>query len=185
MQSFFLKKEIKTTFVSTKNKTNSSFLKYQISNKALKLKKTSCLSKRDQAEYTQIVEKVCQKMMVVVILFLMQYCLLQSLLEEKKGRKQKILSQRLSCFLYKKISGEDSQLLYQALRTMGDSRRLYMRQGEHLNTKFMKIKDHLNMQQANSKKIEIWIIDFSTLCKYIKNWKEQKNAGQFSIYIKN
>ena len=35
----FLKKEIKTTFVSTKNKTNSSFLKYQISNKALKLKK--------------------------------------------------------------------------------------------------------------------------------------------------
>ena len=122
----FLKKEIKTTFVSTKNKTNFSFLKYQISNKALKLKKkTSCLSKRDQAEYTQIVEKVCQKMMVVVILFLMQCCLLQSLLEEKKGRKQKILSQRLSCFLYKKISGEDSQLLYQALRTMGDQKALY------------------------------------------------------------
>ena len=40
---------------------------------------------------------------------------------------------------------------------MGDQKAL--RQGEHLNTKFMKIKDHLNMQQAS--KIEIWIIDFS------------------------
>ena len=130
MQSF--KKKIKTTFVNTilsKNKTNVSFLKYQISTKALKLKKklVGCfIQKRSSWVYPN-----CRKGVpkndgsILVILFLMQCCLLQSLLEEKKGRKQKILSQRLSCFLYKKISGEDSQLLYQALRTMGDQKALY------------------------------------------------------------
>ena len=45
---------------------------------------------------------------------------------------------------------------------MGDQKAL--RQGEHLNTKFMKIKDHLNMQQASKMRFELLIFQFS---KYV------------------
>ena len=80
--------------------------------------------------------------------------LLAAISFERKERKNRRLSQLL---LVRKSQGRTLNYYHiqlpasEAARTMGDQKAL--RQGEHLNTKFMKIKDHLNMQQAS--KIEI------------------------------